>query len=235
MAVAYTEPVYFSELYGKDMEVTEVVDIILSTTNDSVRAKFLLELHQHFVDCYCPELKKTLKALNARFGHKRYEKPPTSPYMLQPGAELKNEIFCTRVVYRNEWVEIDMRLLQQWIRINFLPLCTKKYSWFALWRFLNDKGMLKDEKISSFCTQMNEWFFDPNAPDAKKPQEENVWSYNGYLSDNSYQQWDKEEFNKKKRNKNQTLEGFEHLRDICFNLAQRWVPTRLKPQIQTQS
>ena len=56
MAVAYTEPVYFSELYGKDMEVTEVVDIIMSTTNDSVREKLLLELHQHFVDCYCPEL-----------------------------------------------------------------------------------------------------------------------------------------------------------------------------------
>lgn len=237
MAVEYSEPVYYSNLFGKDVEVDWIVDTIYSTNDKHMRDCLLLELHQHLVFFPCPTLRLTLITLNTKFGSKPYEKPPTLDYMPQPGAKLENNIFNSRVFNQNkqEWIEIDMRLLQQWIRNNFLPRCLYKYSWFALWRFLNDKVLLKDTKITSFCKQMSDWFFDPNAQDPKKPEMNNVCSYNGYLDKTPYQQWNEETFQKNIRNKSQTLDGFNHLQKICYDLGSTWVPSRLKRQNQTNS
>ena len=230
MAEVYTEPTYFSDYFRRNMDVAYVVDTILLTNEAPLRKTLLLELHQHYLDYPCPKLKCTLNILNSQYGHKRYEKPPTSPNILQPGAELENEIFYTRIKepYTQMLVVIDIRLLHQWIKIYFLPLCTKKYSWFALWRFLNDKDVLKVCKFKSFCEQMSKWFFATNTNDDKKPEYKEVCIYNGYLSKNPYQNWDKHTFLQKRRNKKQTEEGFDHLKGICYALARTWVVKRLQ-------
>lgn len=228
MIADYTEPMYHSRYLGV-AEVEYAIDVIQTTEDPNLRNGLLLELYQHLADYECAHLRKALAALSARFGHKRYEKPPTMSYISQPGVELLNIIFKTKIhdVMHRDDVDIDLRLLHLWIKQNFIPLCQHRYSWFALWRFFSDKRVLKNDKISDFCEQMEIWFYSPAEDSSLKPDKDSVWRYNGYLSVTPYLEWNEQEYTKKKR-KDQSAEGFNHLKKICYALAGKWNVAMLK-------
>lgn len=226
----YTQPVYYSQCLGRLTEVEWALETICSTPDTGLRYHLLLELHQHLVDYECPQLRRVLSSLNLQYGHKRYEKPPTLPCIPQPGVELPNKIFHSKIHdnIHNEDVSIDMRLLQQWIKINFIDsLLMYQYSWFALWVFFKDKRVLQNQKITDFCEQMEIWFYSPAEDSSLKPDKDSVWRYNGYLSVTPYLEWNEQEYTKKKR-KDQSAEGFYHLKKICYALAGKWNVAMLK-------
>ena len=233
----YTQPVYYSQCLGRLTEVEWALETICSTPDTGFRYRLLLELHQHLVDYECPQLRRVLSSLNLQYGHKRYEKPPTLPCIPQPGVELPNKIFHSKIHdnIHNEDVSIDMRLLQQWIKINFLdPLLKYKYSWFALWKFFMDKRILKNELISDFCEQMDTWFYNPTDQSSLKPNKSSVWRYNGYLSETPYLEWNEQTFENNKR-ENQRLDGFKHLKSVCYVLAGKWNVRLLKQKYDKES
>lgn len=223
----FTAPEFYSVLLAGQMRVEQAINIISNTPDSSVREKLLLELHMHELDYPCSQLRRVLQQLNAMFGHRPFAKSPTGAP--PPPANLSPGIFKTKVRNplnreKEEWIEVSMSLLYEWISTNFIPLCTKKYSWFALWCFLKDKLLLEDTKVSSFCKQMKKWF-----PDASiKPDSGEVNRYREpYLGNTSYIEWQESEFTRLMKVDKQSKKGFAHLKGICTQLASTFVVKRL--------
>ena len=76
MTAGYAQPLYNSTEIGFEIEVESVVRIIESTPDERLGRILLLELHQHLLDYDCPLLQEVLRRLNAKYGHRRYERPP---------------------------------------------------------------------------------------------------------------------------------------------------------------
>lgn len=222
----FTAPEFYSDCLVMELRVEQAIYTISNTSNLVVREKLLLELHMHELDYPCPKLRRALQQLDAMCGHRPFAKSPTGAP--PPPADLSPGIFKTKVRNplnreRVEWVEVSMSLLYEWISTNFLPLCTKKYSWFALWCFLKDKLLLEDMTVSSFCTQMKKWF--PNA--SIKPDRFQVNRYREpYLANHPYIEWKESEFVRLKKTQ-QSVDGFSHLKEICTKLASTFVVSRL--------
>ena len=209
MTAGYAQPLYDSTEFGYEVEVESVVRTIKSTPDERLRRILLLELHQHLLDYDCPLLKSVLKKLNAKYGHRRYEKPPTSYDSPQPGMELPNRVFVSKTMAKNinrytgkvEEVEIiiDMWELRQWIIEHFTP--THKYQWFALWKFFKDQNLLKSVEVRAFAKQMNDWFGNSH-PDTwtALADDRSINHYMPYLGETHHDAWDKQVFlNKKKK------------------------------------
>lgn len=224
----FSEPLFWSDSHVTEMCVEDAIRIIQETPDINIRKTLMYELHMHQVDYPCPLLRRILQELNIRFGHKPFNKPPTQNNLAPEN--LRNFIFKTSVIIplnkrEKELVEVNMQLLHEWIRSNFLSQCTKEYSWLALWCFLKDNMMLEDTKVSSFCLQMANWF--PNV--SKLPDKGEVNRYREpYLGNTHYQEWRENEFIKHMKGKSkQSVKGFKHLHRICFNLAGTFAIKRL--------
>ena len=223
----FTEPLFWSDSLVMEMRVEEAIRIIQKTSDSNMRDRLKHELHMHQVDYPCPVLRRALQQLNAMSGHKPFNKPPTQDDT--PPDVLLNLIFNTEMMIQSdrqekECIEISMNRLRDWIKTNFLSQCTNKYSWFALWCFLKDNQLLKDNKVSSFCKQMSDWF--PNAP--QKPEEGEVNRYREpYLGTTHYRLWNEKIFIDRRKGNKQSLKGFYHLYTICSNLSATLVIKRL--------
>lgn len=87
------------------------------------------------------------------------------------------------------------------------------YEWFAVWRMMNDFGLLVKTDFTSFAKTMNSWF-----PDVAKPcTADSLGDYASYLGGVRFAEWDEDEFLKRKSAK-QSLGGFRRLRGLCETL-----------------
>ena len=225
----YTEPIL--NVDGVELSVEQVVAMIRNTTNPATREHYLLCLCLHENEYPCAKLRRTIAQLRASVGYTPFQKPPTESYIPQPGAKLPNSIFVTRMLNylnreRQEWIDIDMHKLHYWIKTYFVPLCTHRYSWLALYCFFKDKGMLKTTVLADFCTQMTQWFYPEGSDEQTIPNESALSTYSGYLTDTSYTEWTLADFEEKKRKK-QSVKGYSHLKKVCTELAGSFIPSQL--------
>ena len=225
MTAGYAQPSYNSTEFGSEIEVEFAVRIIQSTPDERLRSVLLLELHQHLLDYECPVLRGVLKNLNQKYGHRRYEKPPTSYDNPQPGMTLPNRVFVLTTIApsinRNtgkvEDVEIaiDMWKLRQWIIDHFTP--TRQYHWFALWKFFEEKELLKTDEVRAFANQMNEWF-EQSHPDTwtALANDRSINHYMPYLGETHHNAWDRQTFLDKKK-KEASEDGYNDIVDFFNN------------------
>lgn len=225
MATGYVQPLYYSTEFGFEIEVEFAVRTIKLTQDEHLRKELMLELHQHLLDYPCPLLSDVLRGLNQQYGHRRYEKPPTSYDNPQPGMSLPNQVFVLTTTAKSvnrqtgkvEEVEmaIDMWKLRKWIIEHFTP--TRKYHWFALWKFFKEKDLLKTDEVRAFAHQMNEWF-EQSHPDTwtAMPSDRSINHYMRYLGDTHHDQWNKQTFMERKK-KEASSDGYDDIVDFFNN------------------
>ena len=211
------------------IEVEKVVAMAMSAGSYPAAEHYIVELMWHMDVTSDSYLKRQIQNIRARYKMKPFSTPPVAPDQLPLGVEPKNMIFVSTFTYRlpdgEREFRLSMSLLLKWIKANFLPKLNKKYDWFALWRFLKDKKLLSDTKVSRFVEQMNLWFPSEEIPAAADAI--NLYK-NGYLGDHPYLEWNVEEFINKRPSTKQTEDGFDRLVSLCFNLAGAFVPSRLE-------
>ena len=211
------------------IKVETVVSMAMSAGCYSAAEHYLVALLWHMEMTGDDFLKRQIQNIRTFYNLKPFSTPPVAPDMLPLGVEPKNMIFVSTFCYRQPDGErefrLSMSLLLNWIKANFLPKVNKKYDWFALWRFLRDKHLLTDTKVSRFVEQMNLWF--PSEDNPAVADAINLYK-NGYLGDNPYVEWNKQEFIERRPSAKQTEEGFDRLLVLCFNLAGTFTPSRLE-------
>ena len=225
----YTEPIL--TLDGVELSVEQLVAMTRNATNAAMREHYLLHLCLHENEYPCPKLRRTIAQLRASVGYTPFQKPPTDTFRPQPGAELPNSVFVTRLRNylnreREEWIDIDMYKLHYWIKTYFMSQCKHRYSWLALYCFFKDKDMLKGAAIADFGKQMSLWFYPQGSDDKSIPNDDAMQTYSGYLTDTPYTEWTLSDFQEHKHGK-QSDKGYEHLKKVCTELASSFVPARL--------
>lgn len=211
------------------IEVEKVVSMAMSAGSYSAAEHYLVALLWHMEMTGDAFLKRQIQNIRTFYNLKPFSTPPVAPDMLPLGVEPKNMIFVTTFSYKMPEGErefrLSMSLLLKWIKRNFLPRVSKKYDWFALWRLLKDKNLLSDTKISRFEEQMNLWF--PSEVIPAVADAINLYK-NGYLGDNPYYDWNKQEFLERRPNVKQTEEGYDRLVLLCYSLAGAFIPSNLE-------
>ena len=211
------------------IEVEKVVSMAYGAGNYQSAEHYLLQLMWHLEETKDPLLKQEIQSIRVFYHQKPFPTPPVSPDMLPLGVEPENKIFVSSFSYGmpdgERVFQLSMSLLLKWIKANFLPKVSKKYDWFALWRFLKDKNLLSDPKVTSFVKQMNSWFpseIIPAVADAINDYK------NGYLGDHPYYEWNRLVFLEKRPNTKQTEDSFKRLSSLCYDLAGAFSPLRLE-------
>ena len=111
---------------------------------------------------------------------------------------------------------LHLRELRYWIGDHFARYVEAKYEWFALWRVLKDKGLLKrdQQKMTDFVKQMHEWY----PSDSFNGVEEAINLYkSGYLGITPFKRWDDDRFRKYKKAR-QSMNGYYRLFRLCSDL-----------------
>ena len=223
----YVNPYMY--LDGVPIEVEKVVAMARLAGSYSAAEHYISELMFHMDATDDSFLKRQILNIRLFYKKKAFSTPPVSPDKLPLGVEPMNMIFVSTFTYRQpdgmHEYRLSMSLLLEWIKANFLPRLNKKYEWFALWRFLKDKNLLTDTKVSRFVDQINQWF--PNVDIPAAADAINLYK-NGYLGDHPYLEWNREEFINKRPSTKQTEDGFDQLTSLCFTLAGAFTPSRLE-------
>ena len=223
----YVSPLMF--LDNTMIEVEQVVSMAYGAGSYQSAEHYLVQLLWHLEETKDPLLKRQIQSIRAFYHQKPFPTPPVSPDMLPLGVEPENRIFVSTFKYKHPEGErecnLAMSLLLKWIKANFLPKVNQKYDWFALWRFLKDKGLLRETMVTRFVEQMTNWFPSENIP----AQEDAINLYKrGYLGDHPYNEWDKNEFLEKRNSTRQSEEGYDRLLGICYDLAGKFRPSNLE-------
>ena len=223
----YVSPYMY--LDGNIIEVEKVVSMAINAGSYQACEHYMLHLMWHLEETNDTFLKRQIQNIRAYYKQSPFPTPPVAPDQLPLGVEPENRIFVSSFIYINPDGEkeylLGMSLLLKWIKVNFLPLVIQKYDWFALWRFLKDKDLLRETKVSRFVNQMTSWFPSVNIP----AQEDAINLYKrGYLGDHPYNEWNKDLFLEKRNTKKQSEEGFDRLLGICFALAGAFRPSFLE-------
>ena len=223
----YVSPYMFFD--GTMIEVEKVVSMAMGAGSYTLAEHYLVQLLWHLEETQDPLLKREIQNIRTRYNQKPFQTPPVSPDMLPLGVEPENKIFVTTFKYIHPEGErvcnLSMSLLLKWIKTHFLPKINQKYDWFALWRFLKDKGLLSETMVSRFVEQMKLWFPSESIP--AKEDAINLYK-RGYLGDHPYTEWNKEAFLQKRNTSKQSEEGFDRLLGICYQLAGTFYPSRLE-------
>ncbi len=148
---------------------------------------------------------------------------------LEPPIFLTNDIFVIEIESSsidNDYLYIDTKRLWNWIYHYFVLEHKTKYDWLALFLFGVAKGIIiKEVNARQFCDQMNSWYGDYT---------ENVASYSqvncyqaGFFRSNEYKYnvWCGNKFPIPmgyKLRKNQKVEGFKRIHDICKSLEKNF-------------
>lgn len=123
---------------------------------------------------------------------------------------------------------IDFFTIRLYIEVKLVKDIKQKYEWYAAYRILDDLKLLEDLKLSSFASQMNNWF-----PNAKvKCNADSLGDYATGHTSKHYELWNEETFLAEKKN-NQTKTGYRKLWNLCHDLkdALKTIPT-LTPKQQ---
>ena len=123
---------------------------------------------------------------------------------------------------------IDFFTIRLCIEAKLVNDIKRQYEWYAAYRILDDLKLLEDLKLSSFASQMNNWF-----PDAKvKCNSDSFGDYSTGHTSKNYALWNEDTFMAEKKN-NQTKTGYRKLWGICHELkdALKTIPT-LQPRQQ---
>ena len=112
-------------------------------------------------------------------------------------------------------IAIDMWKLRQWIIDHFTP--TRQYHWFALWKFFEEKELLKTDEVRAFANQMNEWF-EQSHPDTwtALANDRSINHYMPYLGETHHNAWDRQTFLDKKK-KEASEDGYNDIVDFFNN------------------
>lgn len=222
----FSEPVFWSDCLMMEMKVEQAISTICKTSDSHVREKLLLELHQHLIDYPCPTLRRALQQLNSRLGHKPFSKLPTTdiPKGITPPVNLTNNIFREE---NDNGDKIDMKRFWYWIYDNLVSHLTAKYEWLALLIFANGHGLLKEDKTTTFCNQMTDWFGKEYTKQTCSYDQ--VTSYQtGFFRNTSfkYRQWvlgDGElPPNWKPSDKDQKKEGYKYIHQHCKRMEENF-------------
>ena len=122
---------------------------------------------------------------------------------------------------------IDFFTIRKTIELKVVDEIKFKYEWYAPYRILDDLNLLSDNKLASFAYQMRKWF-----PDAKvRCDADALGVYATGHTSKRYQLWDEETFNVEKK-KDQTINGFRKLNNLCNEIkdALQNVPTLVPRQ-----
>jgi len=132
--------------------------------------------------------------------------------------KLDNMIFRTQ--FNDQ--ELDLQKLWHWINNHFMKRLTYKYDWFALWRILKDKGLIRNRMVSTrdFVKQMTAWFVNQAQECICNDGNVNLYR-SGYLGKTEYSNWCREKFEEQLDKKpKQRIEGFDRLSDLCAEMTQ---------------
>ena len=127
-------------------------------------------------------------------------------------AALTNDIFREKLPEG----ELDLDKLWEWIGLHFLKRLTNQYDWFALWRVLKDKRLIRNTQLSThaFVEQMRKWY--PEYKDQCKDGNVNLYR-TGYLGKTEFSNWRQAIFEQTMKKK-QRKEGYERLEELCRDL-----------------
>ena len=134
-----------------------------------------------------------------------------------------NLIFRTEV----NGLPLDLERLKSWIEAYFIKRLANQYDWFALWRVLMDKHLIRNSKTTTrlFVEQMSKWFQDPPLP----CEEGSINLYrSGYLGETPSCDWNDEKFENRIKGK-QRMNGYFRLHDLCGDLMADMNKERLIP------
>ncbi len=123
---------------------------------------------------------------------------------------------------------LDFFTIRKAIEVKLVKDIKRQYEWYAAYRILDDLKLLENFKLSSFASQMNNWF-----PDAKvKCNSDSFGDYSTGHTSKNYALWNEDTFMMEKK-KNQTRAGFRKLWNLCHELkdALKTIPT-LTPKQQ---
>ncbi len=211
------------------IEVEKVVSMAMSAGSYSAAEHYIVALLWHMEMTRDQLIKRQVQNIRTYYKQPPFSAPPVAPDMLPLGVEPRNMIFVSTFRHRLPDGEREFRLsaslLLKWIKANFLPRVSKRYDWFALWRFLKDKRLLTDTRVSRFVEQMNLWFPSEDIPAVADAV--NLYK-NGYLGNTPYLDWRQDEFTERRPSTKQTEEGFDRLLALCFSLAGAFIPSRLE-------
>jgi len=123
---------------------------------------------------------------------------------------------------------IDFFTIRLCIEVKLVKDIKRQNEWYAAYRILDDLKLLEDLKLSSFASQMNNWF-----PNAKVKC--NADAFGDYATGHTgmnFSRWDEQKFLAEKK-KNQTKKGFRKLWNLCHDIkdALKIIPT-LQPRQQ---
>ncbi len=108
---------------------------------------------------------------------------------------------------------INFELLHHLIYEYFVKEAKCKYDWLAVWRFLSDKDLLEDLRLTHFAQQMQHWY-----PGAVTCTADSMGDYfEPYLGRVRFSEWRSEQFKRSKRAK-QSTSGFHRLYNLCNHL-----------------
>lgn len=131
---------------------------------------------------------------------------------------LENIIFRTH--YQDH--ELDFQKLWIWVNRHFMKRLSNKYEWFALWRVLKDKGLIRNRMVSTrdFVRQMKAWFKDQDSECMCSDYNVNLYR-SGYLGMTEYRDWCQETFEEQLEKKTkQRLDGYLRLSELCADMLQ---------------